>query len=114
MDYQALKEELNHYFDSLQTLCESKELDPRIRSCLDNATTYLEGALEIIKDRNCEPIEEKLSPDLAQCLEGFRLAIQAALKVNAPHFHPRARVIRVRAPRIYKVRVKPCKSDRQP
>ncbi len=57
MDYQALERELTRYFDELQALSTLSELDPHIANCLDNAATYIEGAIEIVKSHNPNRLE---------------------------------------------------------
>lgn len=57
MDYQALQAELERYFAELQALGELPELELPIRECLDNAASYLEGALEIAREKNPNSFE---------------------------------------------------------
>ncbi|MBP0017950.1 MAG: hypothetical protein J7647_10385 [Cyanobacteria bacterium SBLK] len=61
MDYQALQEEIARHFEQIQAMAELEGLDRNIAACLDNATSYLEGALEIAKEKN-SPLPPLLFP----------------------------------------------------
>ncbi|MBP0022315.1 MAG: hypothetical protein J7647_32760 [Cyanobacteria bacterium SBLK] len=61
MDYRTLQEELERYFAALEALSAEKGMDRNIRACLDNAATYLEGALDIAKEKN-SPLPPLLFP----------------------------------------------------
>ena len=52
MDNHTLQDELTRIFDELQALSELSEQDRNIAQCLDNCVTYLEGAIDIAREKN--------------------------------------------------------------